>query len=249
MQLTDPWAKLAAAYHTIGDQQALDILLKQRPAAAVGIADLLIAAGRTAEAIPVLAEASARTPDATLLALKVAALQAWFGKDADYTATSQRMLGWARDATKPEDFERVAKLASLRPVADATQREAALAFARRSVELGQKHPYLSYFNMALGIAEYRSGHYPEAERALLAAKAMDGKFGDTVCLYRAMCLFQQGKPAEARAFFTVTESKMQPFPAADQNPLATQATHDDLILWLTCKEAKALLAEPGIPPK
>ena len=44
MKLTDPWAKLAAAYHVLGDQQALDKLLKHHPAAAAGIGDLYAAA-------------------------------------------------------------------------------------------------------------------------------------------------------------------------------------------------------------
>ena len=43
MQLTDPWAKLAAAYHVIGDRQALDTLLKHHRQAAVGIGDLYAA--------------------------------------------------------------------------------------------------------------------------------------------------------------------------------------------------------------
>ena len=50
--------------------------------------DLLTEASRTAEAVPFLAEVSARKPDDTLLAMKVAALQAWFGQDAAYAAAS-----------------------------------------------------------------------------------------------------------------------------------------------------------------
>jgi WD40 repeat protein/tetratricopeptide (TPR) repeat protein len=42
-KLTDPWAKLAAAYHILGDQQMLDRLLKHQPAAAAGIGDLYAA--------------------------------------------------------------------------------------------------------------------------------------------------------------------------------------------------------------
>jgi hypothetical protein len=65
---------------------------------------------------------------------------------------------------------------------------------------------------------------------------------------RAMTRFHQGKPAEARALFTATEATTRPLPADDQNPRAG-ADHDDLILWLAYKEAKALLAEPGTPEK
>jgi hypothetical protein len=38
---------------------------------------------------------------------------------------------------------------------------------------------------------------------------------------------------------------MKPFPADDQNPLADKADHDDLVLWMACREARALLAQPG----
>ena len=44
MQVTDPWAKLAAAYYVIGDQQALDTLLEHHPQAAAGVGDLYAAA-------------------------------------------------------------------------------------------------------------------------------------------------------------------------------------------------------------
>lgn len=110
LKFTDPWAKLAAAYHILGDQPALDKLLKQHPAAVAGIGDLYAAAqdweraiaeyrkvisdqtadgnlvaklatayqsaGRTCEAVPHLAKASAANPKDTLLSLKAAALQA-----------------------------------------------------------------------------------------------------------------------------------------------------------------------------
>ena len=40
MKVTDPWSRLAAAYHLVGDQRSLDTLLGQQPAAAAGIGDL-----------------------------------------------------------------------------------------------------------------------------------------------------------------------------------------------------------------
>jgi tetratricopeptide (TPR) repeat protein len=39
-KIAEPWAKLAAAYHALGDQPALEKLLKRHPAAAAGIGDL-----------------------------------------------------------------------------------------------------------------------------------------------------------------------------------------------------------------
>jgi hypothetical protein len=42
---------------------------------------------------------------------------------------------------------------------------------------------------------------------------------------------------------------MKPLSADNQNAFADGANHDDLILWLACKEAKALLAQPVPPAK
>ena len=56
----------------------------------------------------------------------------------------------------------------------------------------------------------------------------------TAKFYRAMSLFRQGQEAEARQLFAEAEAKMKPLPGG--------ADHDDLILWLAYKEAKALLA-------
>jgi tetratricopeptide (TPR) repeat protein len=212
----------------------------------------LTALGRTTEALNFQADISGGKSEDTSMAIGVAALQAWFGKNDEHEATSQRMLQWAKQATQPEDFDRVAKLTCLRPVADASQREAALALARKAVELGQEHQWLAYFNMALGMAEYRSGHYQEAEHALLAAarraasepSAARPRIEGISGFYRAMSLFQQRRQPEALALFTATKAQMKPFPVDDQNPLANGASHDDLILWLACKEANALLQIP-----
>src|SRR5262249_4727894 len=42
--ISNPWARLAAAYHLLGDQRAIDALVKHHPAAAPGIGDLYAAA-------------------------------------------------------------------------------------------------------------------------------------------------------------------------------------------------------------
>jgi hypothetical protein len=47
-------------------------------------------------------------------------------------------------------------------------------------------------------------------------------------------------PAEAAA-------TMKPLPEDEQNPLANNATHDDLILWLAYKDAKAMLKFEATP--
>lgn len=121
---------------------------------------------------------------------------------------------------------------------------AALTLARRAVELGKEHPFFPYYQMALGMAEYRNASYPAADAALAAAaKAGQDQphVRDTSRFFLAMCFFQEGKVAQARQLFAEVEAQMKPLPADERQPFADGATPDDLIVWLACKEAKALL--------
>ena len=88
------------------------------------------------------------------LSLTSAAKQAWLGQEKEYSATCDRVLEVAKDTKDPTKAERAAKICSLRPSDDKTH-EAALVLARRAVELGKGHGLLVYFQMALGMAEYR----------------------------------------------------------------------------------------------
>jgi Leucine-rich repeat (LRR) protein len=201
-------------------------------------------------AIDQLAQDSANKPDDPLLASKLAALQAWFHNDSDLASTRERMLQWAANTTNPQVAERVAKLACFSPGADASQRTIALALARKSVELGKGSSIAPWQEMALGMAEYRSGNYSAVEDAMMTAtqSALSLSQGQrdmlepTAGFYRVMSLFKRGKSAEARSLFTATEARMKTLPADDVAPAAVQAiSHDQLILWLAFKEAKALL--------
>ena len=65
-----------------------------------------------------------------------------------------------------------------------------------------------------------------------------------------MSLFRQGKPDEARKLAIAAAAQMKPLPKDEQNPLASDAYYDDLILWLAYKEAKAMIhfdAAPAAP--
>jgi WD40 repeat protein len=231
------------------------VAVKGVPDPATASADALIAAGRTSEAIPLLEKASISQPGDAILAVRLAALQAWFGMDAELAATRQRMLDWAPTATDPESVRHFARVACLRPLADESQRQATLATARLAVEKGNNPVTEPMRRLTLGMAEYRSGHYLAADAALNAAvqaapvnpaKVM---IEGTANYYRVMSLFHQGKTDEARTLFAETEAKMPRLPADEKNPLATVSGQEKLILWLACKEAKALLAEPYTTPK
>jgi hypothetical protein len=96
------------------------------------------------------------------------------------------------------------------------------------------------------MVEYRSGQYDAAEQDLATAEQTAGKYSDvppTARLFRAMCLFQQDKQAEARQLFAQAEAQMIPLPADPNKPVVAgrAASHDVVITWLAYREAKSLL--------
>ncbi len=175
--------------------------------------------------------------------LKVAPLQAWLGQDKEFSATCANLLALAKDTHDSMLADSAAKCCSLRP-ADPERREAALVLARRAVEHGKGSPWLDY-QMGLGMAEYRSGHFAEADAALTAAMNAPNKnatVASTSAFYRATGLFRQGKTDEARQLATEAAAKMKPPPAGEQNPLAGgRDFYNDLVMWLAYKEAKAMI--------
>ncbi len=76
-----------------------------------------------------LAQVSVGHPKDTTFALKVAALQAWFGKDKEFAATRKRLLAFAKDTSDVITAERIARACSLLPSTDQAELEAALASA------------------------------------------------------------------------------------------------------------------------
>ena len=177
--------------------------------------------------------------------LRVAALQAWFGQDRELSSTCEKLLSLAKDTEDPQLADKAAKCCSLRQ-ADPKRCEAALVLARRAVEHGKGSKWLVDFEMALGMAEYRSGHFAEAEAALTAAMNDPGKnnaVSSTSVFYRAMGLFRQGKTDLARKLATEAAATMKPLPVDEQRPLLGGADHNDLIMWLAYNydEQKPLL--------
>ena len=71
--------------------------------------------------------------------------------------------------------ERAAKACSIRASVDQAELEAALALARKGVELGKGGQWSEWRLLALGMAEYRSGNYAAAIEALLAAAKAEPK--------------------------------------------------------------------------
>jgi hypothetical protein len=211
---------------------------------ALSSADREIALGHTQAAVWHLVTLSAADPDDTILALRVGALQAWFGQDKELADTCRRALDFAEGTSDPLVAERMAKICCLRPTQDKTRLASSLALARRAVDLGKNHGGLAWLQLTLGMAEYRAGHFLEADAALLAAANGDKDNSHVVgtsAFYRAISLFRQGKEKEARQLAIEAAAAMKPLPTDEKNPLANNAGHDDLIVWLAYKEARALI--------
>jgi hypothetical protein len=181
--------------------------------------------------------------------LKVAALHAWFGQDKELSSTCEKLLSLAKDTEDPKVAERAAKCCSLRQ-ADPKRCEAALVLARRAVEHGKGSRWRVDLEMALGMAEYRSGHFAEADAAFTAAMNDPGRnnaVSSTSAFYRAMGLFRQGKTELARKVATEAAAKMKPLPVDEPRPFLGGADENDLIMWLAYKEAKAMIQSDATP--
>jgi hypothetical protein len=258
--LTDPASSSSAAQKQAMADRAMDAL---RRSVAAGFRDsrmlesdrdldplrqredfrilLLSFTGSARETLADLVKTSLASPGDTLVSLKIAVLQAWFRQENDLAATRQRFLAFAKETTTAATAERAAKVCCLLPPSDKAQLETALALAREAVRLDQR----SGWNlMALGMVEYRGGNYTAADEALRAAAEANlenERVRSTSMFYGAMSLFRQGKKDEAGKLAAAAAAKMKPLPADENNPLSDNANHDDLILWMAYKEARALI--------
>jgi serine/threonine protein kinase len=171
-------------------------------------------------------------------------VQAWFDRSADYAASCRRLLKFTEDTMVPTTAERAAKACLLRADADRDILEQALVLARRAVDLGKEHQFLGWFQLALGMAEFRLGNYRAADKSLLAAERMAPINSG---FFRAMSLYRQGQATEARRLFDTAAAHMRPLPDDDQNPLASGASGDDIVIWLAYREAAAMLGIEASP--
>ena len=210
------------------------------------LADCYCAVGRSGEAITTLKKLSDARPKDTDASLTLATWQVWFGKEADYEATRRRIVQWAAGTEDAQTAQSAAKACCLRPSTNAVLLAKALELARLGVKLRTGTPWLPWYQLSLGLAEYRNGEYASAEQALAVAEQTAGKYYDipgTARLFRAMSLFRQGRNQAARTVFSEAEAQMPPFPRDESKPVieGKTASHDVMICWLAYREAKAVL--------
>jgi eukaryotic-like serine/threonine-protein kinase len=74
--------------------------------------------------------------------------------------------------------------------------------------------------MALGMAEYRSGDFAQADAALISLSTgaqNNSELTGTAAYYRAMSLFRQGRKDDARKLATEAAATMKPLPTDEKN--------------------------------
>jgi hypothetical protein len=203
----------------------------------------MLETGRTSEALPLLDAVYQADARDTNFLLTIATLQAWFKQDAQLAKSCRRALAEARDTKDCFTAERTAKVCSLQALSDREIHDLALALARRAVILAQGSFQLSWSQMTLGMAAYRSGNYEESELACKAASkvATDARVSGTAAFYRAMCLVRVGKIVEARDLAKDAAGRLKAPPADAKNPLSGRDDEDDMILWMARKEALDLI--------
>ena len=216
------------------------------------LADCYGFAGRDKEAISLLAQACVADPKDAKATLRLATWQTWYGLDADYEATRRRAVQQAEGTDQAATADCAADACCMRDSTDATMLAKALDLARRSVELGHADPLLPYYQIGLGIAEYRNRQYADAERDLSIGEKTIGDAPEvigTARLFRAMSLFQHGQPDEAKRLCSQTEATMPPLPADARKPQDSGRADASSMIewWLAYKEAKALIANPSTP--
>ncbi len=146
----------------------------------------------------------------------------------------------------PVVAERTAKACLLLPVSG-SDFAVATELAQTAVLAGLDHPFLPYYQLTKGLAEYRLGHYALAEDWLRKSLALgSANLRIPACLALAMTCHQLQKTNEAQyalldAVF-VAEGYFRSPGASDFG----EHWHDVLIFQILLNEAKALIGSGGI---
>ena len=127
-----------------------------------------------------------------------------------------RALEMAKGTKDPSTADRVAKVCCILLTGDKERLDSILALARAGVEYGKGHRFFPYYQLALGLAEYRCGLFADADKTLAAAHAsgkQHSQIDGTASCFRAMALFRLGQVDDARNLLAEAEKRMRPPPS------------------------------------
>ena len=217
------------------------------------LAGSYLSVARSSEGIALAEQICASDPKDAEAWLELGTFQTWLGLDAEYEATRRRIVEQVEGTDQAELAEGACRTYCLRPSTDSVLPGKVLDLARKAVGLEKTNGWML---LALGLAEYRNGHYVEAEQTLSAAEQYGGQIPQVegpAQLFRAMSLFRQGRTREARTLFHQAESRVPPLPKDERKPFADiksrSQTYGLLIWWLSYKEARSELREAGDTPR
>ncbi len=196
--------------------------------------------GLAASLPPLEAKLRADETDA-FVALNLTAYLAWLGRTEEARTTARRMIERLVNTEHSQSAEQSAKSAAMIPGADNEVLEKAAVLARRALDAGRESTLLPYFQMCVGMVEYRRGNYAEAESHLAAVHFGVINGLGTTQFYRAMIAVKQSRMEDARRLFDEGTVLTPSLPADESAPLAGGGDHDTLIAWLALKEACAML--------
>ena len=230
-------------FHEAEDSRGL---VTTRIATMKALANSYCAAGHTQESLRALQKLSQAYPRDMDTSLTLAAWQMWFGRKDDYKATRRRIIQFTKNNDDDTIAVNASKACCLAPCNEPDLQSNVLKLAQLGVDRCKDTPSMPLYQLSLGMAQYRNGRYTDAEQTLTAAEQAAGKFQDipsTARFFRAMCLFQEGRPSDARQLFDQTQAQMTPLPQDPHVPVVDGKTvsHDLIISWLAWQEAKSLL--------
>jgi len=134
----------------------------------------------------------------------LATLLAETGNVEAYHDHRRRMLAQFGQTTDPGRMETTAKACLLLPASGA-ELAVAVGLGRNSPSFGSSHPFVPYFELAAGLAEYRQGQYAAAEqwtRKSLSHRWSNVNLQAPNHLVLAMTLQRQGNTNAARLHFS-----------------------------------------------
>jgi serine/threonine-protein kinase len=173
---------------------------------------------------------------------QLACLRCYLGDDAGYREACRQLLDRFAETRRADIAERTAKSCLLlsRPSGDLDRIN---RLADRAVASGG--PYVGWFKMCKGLAEYRAGHYAAA-RDWFKGADVDSRWGPpTVKLLLSMAEFRLGNAVTARSAYQAVIDDVQKLTVAGTDDLGTNA-ENFLVFGIIQREAKAMFGD-GAP--
>jgi serine/threonine-protein kinase len=162
----------------------------------------------------------------------------FLGHDDDYPSACAQLLSRFGDSADPNVCERVGRACLLSPACDDNQLRRATAAIDRALASERATPrgWLSYFQLAKALADYRAGRFAEATALVEGPAAQVPNF--VPGLIDAMAQFHLGHPDLARAILAKTT-------AALDKAVPSKGERDVWMIQVLRRQAEDMVARPA----